>query len=312
MKIKKIVPFFCVGILLLSSCKKEAPSIPCDENNYEIDECKIGRKVLIIGIDGFRSDVMNATNTPFLFALSGSTDTYFTGQHKVESYTSSGPNWTSILTGVHCEKHLVEDNFFGGYDPLKFPTFFHYIEEAMPSIKTASIAHWIPLNYVIIDDQSDYNPIQLLSDLEVADRGIGMVNGSDSEESDVLFLHFDDLDHYGHAFGYHDTIPEYRQAVSTMDGYVEMLMNAVIERRNLGEDWAIFIISDHGGEGREHSNMPNVPNVIQTIFYANHPTANFKSNYISSQADLAPSVLSFLGIKNAGFDNIKDGNSLID
>jgi predicted AlkP superfamily pyrophosphatase or phosphodiesterase len=255
---------------------------------------------------------MNLSNSPFLHALSQDSFTYYTGQNKVEYYTSSGPNWTSLLAGVHWEKHLVIDNFFSAYNPLEYPSFFHYIENAKPEIKTVSISHWIPINYVIVGDEADYSPIQAISDQEVAARATAIINRTDNVEGDVIFLHFDDLDHFGHANGFHDTIPEYVQAVSTMDGYVASLLNTVEARRSLGEDWIVFIVSDHGGFGTSHSGLPDEPSVNQTIFYANHPTAVFKTNYISSQADLVPSILAFLGIKHANFDCKADGVSIIE
>jgi predicted AlkP superfamily pyrophosphatase or phosphodiesterase len=312
MKIIVSFTLLCLFIGLTNSCKEEEVNNSCEENTFTVDPIKIDRKVLIIGIDGFRSDVLTSNNAPFLFALSQSSDTYFTGQSKVEYYTSSGPNWTSLLTGVHWEKHLVENNFFSFYEPNDYPTFFKYIESASPSIHTAAICHWVPINYVIVDDQADYNPIQIISDLEVATKAIAVIDGSDNVKGDVIFLHFDDLDHYGHANGFHDTIPEYVQAVNTMDIYVQDLFSAVEARRIMGEDWLVFIVSDHGGEGREHSDLSYEPNVNQTIFFANHPTATFRSNYISSQADLAPSVLSFLGIQNNRFNCYKDGQSIFE
>lgn len=304
-----------LSVLFLSSCQEddEAPTAPlCDEESYIIDESKINRKVLIIGIDGFRSDVMTVNNSPFLYNLSLDPCTYFTAQHQVEYYTSSGPNWTSLMTGVHWEKHLVENNFFSAYDSEEHPPFFYYIEQAKPSIHTASVCHWVPINGVINDGFADYSPFNFFSDTTVYTKGLAMVNQRSSIKGDVIFLHFDDLDHFGHGYGYHDTIPAYTEAVSIMDAYAESLFNAVEHRRSLGEDWIVFIVSDHGGEEREHSGKPNVPSVNQTIFYAHHPTISFKSNYISSQADLAPSVLSFLGIQNEAFSCLSDGNSILE
>ena len=52
-------------IFFLISCEKENPPYQINDS-ITIDQEKIHRKVLIIGIDGFRSDVMNLTSTPFI------------------------------------------------------------------------------------------------------------------------------------------------------------------------------------------------------------------------------------------------------
>ena len=311
MILKNTLGLISLSLVLLSACKKEDPFVPCDENSYEIDQSKISRKVLVIGIDGFRSDAMTANNSPFFYSLSQDPFTYFTANNKVEYLTLSGPNWTTLLSGVHWEKHGVTDNFFVGYNP-SYPSFFHYVENAKPSINTVSICRWLPINSQVVINQADFSPLSTYPDLAVYNQAVKIVNGTDSIVGDVIFLHFDDLDHNGHLYGFHDSIPEYAQAVATMDAYAEGLFNAVEARRNLGEDWIVFIVSDHGGLGTSHTGMPNEPSVNQTIFYANHPTVVFKSNYISSQVDLVPSILSFLGIKNAGFDCKTDGVSLIE
>ncbi|MFT5621217.1 MAG: putative AlkP superfamily pyrophosphatase or phosphodiesterase, partial [Chitinophagales bacterium] len=296
MKASPIISLLCLALVLFSSCKKEDLDIACDENSFTVDQNKIDRKVLVIGIDGFRSDVMNANRSPFLYSYAQDPGTYFTGENIVEYLTLSGPNWTSLLTGAHWEKHMVEDNFFSFYNVEEYPPFFHYIEQAKSSINTVSLCHWLPINSSVNQDFTDYSPISLFSDSAIYADGLSLVEQNYSVDGDIIFLHFDDLDHFGHLNGFHDTIPEYAQAVTTMDGYAMGLVNAVDARRALGEDWIIFIVSDHGGINRGHTGLPNEPAVNQTIFYANHPSETFLSNYISSQTDLAPSILDFLGI----------------
>ena len=309
MKSILFILLLCV-LVPLTSCNKE--EAPCEDSTSTVDQNKTTRKVLIIGIDGFRADALTPTSAPFLSSFSQDPFTYFTRQNQVEYHTLSGPNWTTLLTGVHWEKHLVVDNFFSFYDETNYPPFFYYIENAQASINTVSICHWLPINSRVVKEYADYSPLNLINDSAVYADGLAIIDQTSNIAGDVIFLAFDDLDHNGHLYGFHDTIPEYRQAVTTMSFYTEGLVNAVETRRSLGEDWMIFIVSDHGGEGRGHTGMPDVPSVRQTIFFANHPSASFRSNYISSQTDLAPTILSFLGIQSAAFDCKKDGVSLID
>lgn len=297
-------------LFFFAACEKDT-SDACNSLEVSLNPAKTNYNVLIIGIDGFRSDVLNTSLTPFMFSLSQAPNTYFNNEHQIEYYTSSGPNWTSILTGVHWEKHQVVDNFFSGYDPYRYPSIFHYIETANPDANTTSICHWLPINSVIIGEQADFAPVSLYSDSAVYVEALHLINQSSLNSSDVIFLHFDDLDHYGHAFGYHENIPEYATALSKMDNYTEGLFQAVHNKRIGGEEWLVCIISDHGGEGREHSNMPDVPTVTSTIFFVNLPGANLNFDHSSSQVDLSPTVLDFLGIESQQFNCYTQGISLI-
>ena len=128
-----------------------------------------------------------------------------------------------------------------------------------------------------------------------------------------MFLHFDELDGAGHGYGYSPFIEEYTNTATTLDGYCESLFNIIDDKRLDGEDWIYCIISDHGGEGTGHSDADH-PNINRTIFFAQHPELIFKANccYTSSQVDLAPTVLDFLGISSSQFEYNQDGTSIIE
>lgn len=308
---KKIYPFLLLTLLLSISCEKEKTD-PCTSNQITLEPTASANNVLIIGVDGFRSDVLTPALSPFLASLTIGSSTYFNDKHQVEYYTSSGPNWTSILTGLHWETHQVVDNFFLDYDSSLHPSVFHYIEEANPEAQTSVVCHWLPITSIIVRDQADYAPVSLFSDSAVYFEGLELVNQSSANSSDVIFLHFDDLDHYGHFNGYHENIPQYADAVERMDAFTQGLFNAVEVKRNAGENWLICIVSDHGGEGNEHSDMPDVPAVIETILFVNVPGASFNSSHISNQADVTPTVLDYLGIESQKFNCLAEGVSLID
>ena len=82
------------------------------KDNVKIDSLKINNKVMVVGIDGFRSDATYFKNPPFIYHFSQ--ETYTKTSHLTEEDTYSGPNWSSILTGVHYNKHNVTDNSFDG------------------------------------------------------------------------------------------------------------------------------------------------------------------------------------------------------
>ena len=89
------------------------------------------------------------------------------------------------------------------------------------------------------------------------------------------------------------------------------MFNTINTKRLAGEDWLIMVVSDHGGDGTGHGDAQN-PHINQTIFFAHHPNLIFKNQYTSSQADLAPTILDFLGISNPNFDCQTDGVSIFE
>jgi len=280
----------------------------CENLTISIDASKRNRKVLIIGIDGFRSDAMQATISPYLKNLSESSDSFFTDKHQVERLTFSGPNWASLLTGVHC-KHEVTNNDFSNNQLEEFPHFFKYIEQADSSIVTASIVHWSPINEYIVFDYADHATGG--TDLEIFNQAQKMLLNQDPINPDLLFLQIVDLDAAGHEFGFHPEVPEYANALTRIDGYVSELVSIINTKREQGEDWMIFVVSDHGGDGMHHHNYTNV-NIRRTVFLANHPELKFLNSHLSSQVDLVPTVLDFIGITSEEFNCKTDGISLID
>ena len=66
------------------------------------------KKVLVIGIDGCRSDVLEGANTPNIDNLID--DGIFSPDALNDDITISGPGWSAILCGVWSNKHGVVNN----------------------------------------------------------------------------------------------------------------------------------------------------------------------------------------------------------
>ncbi len=312
-------PYFLLVIsLILVACKKEKIDITCLPAQEEclatginIDSTCLGRKVLVIGIDGFRSEALQAGVTPFMYQLSQRGTTFYTGAHKVEDITVSGPNWASLCTGVHWCKHGVDDNDFGEHALADYPHFFQYIEEAESDLNTLSIVNWLPVNTYIASGQADYAPELTLNDLGVFLEAEEALINQEPLAPDVLFLHFDELDGAGHRFGYGSHIPEYNEVLTTLDTYVNDLFSIIENKRINGEDWLVFIVSDHGGDGTGHGGGQNNDFINKTVFFANNPNVSFVDNHTTSQVDLAPTILAFLGINSEAFSCKTDGISIL-
>ena len=160
-----------------------------------------------------------------------------------------------------------------------------------------------------MSSSTDFSPQAFVQDMEVYQNVQNLLTNDSPFNADIIFVHFDELDAAGHAFGFSSDVPEYSSKLNTLDTYVENLFNTINTKRLAGEDWLIMVVSDHGGDGTGHGDAHN-PYINQTIFFAQHPSLVFKNQYTSSQADLAPTILDFLGISNPNFDYQTDGVSL--
>tara|TARA_B100000530_G_scaffold332816_1_gene279777 strand:- start:389 stop:1333 length:945 start_codon:yes stop_codon:yes gene_type:complete len=312
----KIIYLFPLALMFVfSSCDPDENANPNPNEGPDtitVDSLKINRKVLIVGIDGFRSDVMQESMTPFMFNLQDRNN-YHNLTHQTEEITYSGPNWSSMLTGVHQNKHNVLDNSFQNDNYSNYPPFFHYLHEANVGIQTASLVNWSPINIHILAGHADYAPESSMNDATVFENAKQILLEQNPLEADVLFLQFDELDGAGHEYGFSPTAEEYVNTATILDTYASDLFDIIENKRANGEDWMFIIISDHGGEGTSHSDGEH-SNVNTTIFFAEHPDMLFKANccYFSNQTDLGPTVLDFLGISSLHFENNTDGNSIIE
>jgi len=205
------------------------------------------QKVLVIGIDGCRSDALLMASTPAIDGLIS--NGIFSPDGLNTDVTYSGPGWSAILTGVWSDKHLVTNNSFSVDDYATYPSFLKRIEDFDENLYTASICHWSPINTFIVQDYADH-VVNFSNDNSIALEAIDQLQ---TEDVDAMFLHFDDVDHAGHNYGFNPELPEYIAAIEQTDIYVGMVLSALENRPNYAnENWLILVTPDHGGIGTSH------------------------------------------------------------
>ena len=272
------------------------------------------KKVIIIGIDGVRSDMIQDTVAPNLYQFSQLKETYFNPKHKTEKKTWSGPNWSSICTGVHMKKHKVKGNTFIRTKFKKHPHFFSYINDldTTNNLNLISIVHWRPINgQVGAEKYADLASKGKMSDKEVRDTALSIIANDAPISPDVLFLHFDDVDHAGHSHQFSLMDKHYRTAMKTTDEYVGSIIDAVSARKKTTkEDWLIIVISDHGGVKGSHGNGNKHPEVGNTILFLNHQSLDKTKINGSNMVDIVPTVLSFMGLYPEKIQSKFDGQPL--
>jgi len=240
--------------------------------------------VLIIGIDGVRSDALTAANTPNLDALISAG--VYSPDALNDDITISGPGWSDILCGVRSDKHLVVDNSFSGSNYDDYPSLFQRIEDTYSTVNTVSICHWAPINDYIVGTDADVI-VNVGADNDVRDSAVDQLENSDPH---AMFIHFDDVDYAGHGYGFSPDVPQYISSIEVADAQVGVVLSALYSRPNyVQEDWLVIVTHDHGGVGYshggtslEHRNVSfiasglNIPTqlVEKTILEVNPPPVN--------------------------------------
>ena len=244
------------------------------------------RKVLIIGIDGLRSDAFRKADTPHLNGLKKSGA--LAERAVTDVRARSGPGWTSILTGVWSWKHGARDNAFQGYRPDLHPTFLDRIAMARPGAVVGAVVNWKPIGSNLFGRHGFW--VAPGDDKAVAEEASRLIGQG---TPDVLFVHFDGVDHAGHTYGFSPNMPFYMWAVEKIDGYVGRLIEAVRGRPD--EEWLILVTSDHGGTYRHHG--ANTPE-DRTVFLLTHGAGcrPERPSGFRGVVDVAPTAFAFLGI----------------
>jgi len=253
--------------LLLSVCLLGL--LPCCASDAEVRT----PAVLVIGIDGVRPDALQQADTPHLDRLARegavSWDAYAGGRagedQPTQQATSSGPGWSSILTGVWRDRHQVADNSFEGNNLEQYPHIFVRIREQRPEAMLASIVHWNPIHEHLLKPFPGAASflVETETDQEVESGAVALLGEA---TPDVLFLHFDDVDHAGHAHGYSTQEPEYLASIEQVDEHVGRVLDALQARPSSAEeDWLILLTTDHGGRGTSHGGQSAEERTIWVI-----------------------------------------------
>jgi predicted AlkP superfamily pyrophosphatase or phosphodiesterase len=207
------------------------------------------RKVLIIGIDGTRSDAFQQANTPNIDGLLSNATYSYDSWHV--GITWSGPSWSTILTGVNWNKHGVTDNNFTGSQFNTYPPLPTLAKQIKPNLNCSIVAEWDPL----IDDitNAQWNRKVKVADgsnWPTADSAIIELQNPDI---DLLFAYFDKVDLTGHTTTFSPSNPLYISAIQDVDSAVGRILNALYARPTYSnEDWLILVVTDHGGNGFFH------------------------------------------------------------
>ncbi|MBN8456474.1 MAG: alkaline phosphatase family protein [Verrucomicrobia bacterium] len=250
-----------------------------------------GKRVLIVGIDGVRSDALKKQvdegKAPVMAKIIAdgtvTWNAYVGGDlgTPTQQATSSGPGWTSILTGTWIDLHHVNGNgsppcdkpeLAGSYLVGQAPHFARRLKEVAPAAYVSSISSWNWIEDYLVAAQPEvidhhekgiadsYPP----RDADVKNKAVAHLATADP---DVLFLHFDQVDGAGHHTGFSPSSAAYLEAITTVDGLVGEILTAIGRRPRFAEEkWMVIVLADHGGTpGGAHGGQSEGERIIPLI-----------------------------------------------
>ncbi|WP_061291169.1 alkaline phosphatase family protein [Herbidospora cretacea] len=258
-------------------------------------------KVLVIGVDGVRTDRVLTTRATYLRALM-SEGLYATGELDLTPGVKSlsGPAWSTILTGVNPEKHGVHDNTFDGRQYTRYPDFLTRIERLHPELDTLAVTLWRTFFDTGLLHQVDWHATlrpgvdyaEHLKDEMIIRRMTDLIA---RHQADVVFLHLVNPDKVAHRHG--PLGPEYATALDTMDLAVGRLVDAVKRRPTYpNEKWSVIVVTDHGHRD-EGGHGGATPAERQIFLLAAGPGIRHERRHEAKLVDVAPTVFAQLGIR---------------
>ena len=313
---------FVVLLLLLSSSptslaspiedlSQNSPSFdPLDEFLQTIENSTAPR-VMVIGIDGVRSDVAQISASRDESGLARmASEGAWTYDSNVGPISISGPSWSSMLTGVWCDRHGVMGNGFDNHKLDQHLDLIDRVERYDSSLKTASLVYWEPISNLIIgpgiaDIQERYE-----EDAQVHERAVEILR--EDIDLDLFFVAYDDPDYAGHVHGFSPDVPEYVDAVKLADDRFAELLDVLDERISRGEDWLVIVTSDHGGGGstlRGHSASSSVVDLTTFMMVRGGETVAGEI-YGSVVVDVAVTALTHLEVPLPNGEAALDGRPL--
>ncbi|MBR0536360.1 MAG: alkaline phosphatase family protein [Clostridia bacterium] len=234
----------------------------------ELPEGKTEKKVVIIGYDGCRADILAEKQeqgaVSYLIANGASNNLTYCGgvNYPAENTqdTSTAPGWCSIATGEWADIHGITGN--GIVKEVEPKTLMTSLVESGTIDSSSFITKWKGhfsknnSTYLAEKEYCEKNNIavkfELRENLEDVHTG-AMAEITDKDCSDFVFIIYEDTDSAGHDYGFSFNNPVYKEGFKTEDAYGYEVIKAIEARESYEtEDWLIIVTSDHGGIGTGH------------------------------------------------------------
>ncbi|NML41048.1 alkaline phosphatase family protein [Chitinophaga sp. G-6-1-13] len=280
------------------------------------------KKALFIIVDGIPADVIEKQPTPHLHNIAkagGYTRAYVGGEKDGYSQTPtiSAVGYNSLLTGTWVNKHNVWDNDIAAQN-YSYGSIFRFFKQAYPQKKTAVFSSWLDNRTKLVGDglpqtgnlKIDYHVDGLekdtarfphdkdswymhLIDEAVVDSAADYIR---KQAPDLSWVYLEYTDDMGHRYGDSE---KFYAAINMMDDQVGRIWNALeYRRKNFGEDWQLFITTDHGrtaSNGKGHGGQSDRERTTWMVTNAKGLNDYFKTGQ-PGIVDILPTMARFLQI----------------
>lgn len=255
----------------LPSCTKYADPPPYFE---EIDTLKtlVGRKVLIIGVDGFASAAVQKIAPAKLASILQKSKYSWDAVSDVPS--NSATVWKTLTSGVGSEKHMVLDSTFmkqvpddvEGQFQKAYPSIFNLmLSSAKPDYRSCLIANWASLGVSAVPETE--TKVLTNSDLATKDSLVNRLKATKAH--DVYMVEFSDLLRTGIQYGFSEMSSQYRDAVNKLADYLTEIINTLKARPEYDktEEWMVIITGTNGGVNNSYNGGTVPEREVPLIYY---------------------------------------------
>ena len=249
------------------------------------------QRVLVIGIDGVRTDIVNRLELPHLDGLrvqGGFREMTI----EEDDISISGPMWSTILTGYSRSAHGVDNN--QDAPVTRAPDVFSQLLDQGALAMPVALASWPPLTSragcgPIIDPQMVRCYTEPVVREDIAEYQVGDANVMHAAvrylgvpEVDGAFVYFGLVDEVGHACGVGE---EYQKALQQVDRQIGEVLRALDQRADR-DQWIVMVTTDHG-QTESGTHGGNSPAECSVWVICNDQSI---LSHIHKPSDIAPTI----------------------
>ncbi|MFT4094430.1 MAG: DUF4983 domain-containing protein [Niabella sp.] len=276
--------FIIIATLLIiifgsvTSCKKYADN-PAVFETYDSTASGTDRRVLVIAIDGLNAEVFKAAATPNYTALLSNAK--YTWDSKADILSTDASSWKTLTSGVTYGSHHIADSTFAqsttdytgeleDYTTAQnYPSLFNFLlRTKYYSAQTTFITSWQTLLDKAVTEAR--NKIYVADDVVAKDSAVSVAKTTSSK---VVFVNFNGpakiVKDPSSTATFSASSDEYEDALTTVDGYIGEIMDALKSRANYNtsEEWLVVVTGTHGGVDKTYGGTSDEETTVPTCYY---------------------------------------------
>ena len=182
--------------------------------------------------------------------------------------------------------------------------FFNDIKDAIPKAYTVSLAEWDDIStfaHFKFNNQDDAACLVKFLDRDKKPEvtSIAIKELKNNPTPTFMFLHYDGVDHEGHGTGYDPEKKAYMDAIKTVLGNANKVLEEVQKLRDSGQQWLVIFVTDHGGKDNWHGNRSWQERQVFSTYHDpkdKRYSGGGEINAFQGQTNITPTILDYFGI----------------